>query len=37
MEDQVDALWILVRPTSDLLLLHVIPSVAHDLTNGTRE
>jgi hypothetical protein len=27
-EDQVDALWVLVRPTLDLLASHVIPSVA---------
>jgi hypothetical protein len=27
-EDQVDDLWILMRPTSDLLVSHVLPLVA---------
>jgi hypothetical protein len=34
MEDQVDALWILARPASDLLASHVLPSVAHGRPNG---
>jgi hypothetical protein len=36
-EDQVDALWILVRPTSDSQALHVLPSVAHSPPDGVGE
>jgi hypothetical protein len=36
-EDQVDALWILACPASDLLESHVLPSVAHGPPHGARE
>jgi hypothetical protein len=36
-KDQVDALWILARPSSDLLASHVLPSVALDPPNGMGE
>jgi hypothetical protein len=36
-EDQVDALWILARLTSDLLVSYMHPSVAHGPPDGTGE
>jgi hypothetical protein len=36
-EDQVDTRWIQVRPTSDLLVSYVLPSIALDSSNGTGE
>jgi hypothetical protein len=37
MEDQVDALWTQVRPASDSLTSHVLPSVAHNTPDGVGE
>jgi hypothetical protein len=37
MEDQVEALWILACPASDLLVLHVFPLVSCGTTNGVGE
>jgi hypothetical protein len=36
-EDQVDALWILVRPASDSQASHVLPSVARSPPDGVGE
>jgi hypothetical protein len=35
--NRVDALWILARPTSDLLASHVLPSIARGPPDGTEE
>jgi hypothetical protein len=37
MKDQVDALWIMLRPSSDLLALHVLPSVVCGPPDGAGE
>jgi hypothetical protein len=37
MEDWVDAFWILARPSSDLLVSYVLPSVARNPPNGVGE
>jgi hypothetical protein len=37
IEDQVDALWALACPTSNLLASHVLPSVARGSPDGARE
>jgi hypothetical protein len=34
MEDQLEALWALVRPDSDLLVSHILPLVARGPPNG---
>jgi hypothetical protein len=36
-EDQVDAIWIHVRPASDSLASHVLPSVARGPPDGAGE
>jgi hypothetical protein len=36
-EDQVDSLWILAHPATDLLASHVLPSLARDPPNGAGE
>jgi hypothetical protein len=36
-EDQVDALWILACPASDLLVQHILPSIARDIPDGAGE
>jgi hypothetical protein len=37
MEDQVDSLWIQVRPASDILAAHVLPSIARGTPDGVGE
>jgi hypothetical protein len=37
MEGQVDSLWILARPSSELLALLVLPSVARGPPDGAGE
>jgi hypothetical protein len=37
MEDQMDALWTLVRSTSDSLVAHILPSFACGRLDGARE
>jgi hypothetical protein len=37
MEDQVDALWILACPATDLLASHILPSVARGTVDGAGE
>jgi hypothetical protein len=36
-EDHVDALWTRMRPASDSLALHILPSVARNLPDGMGE